>query len=163
METIVLGGGCFWCIQAVFSDLPGIISVRSGYAGGYTDQPSYEDVCTGNTGHAEVVELQFDPIIISLEKILNTFFKSHDPTSINKQGNDTGTQYRSVILFTKDSQKPDIFQIIDKIQKRYTEPIVTEVVKLIKFYEAEPDHQQFFKKNPENSYCKYVIAPKLRK
>ena len=163
LKTIILGGGCFWCTEAVFSSLKGIVSVMPGYAGGEVENPTYEQVCGGGTGHAEVVKLEYDEERINLEKILDMFFESHDPTSLNRQGGDIGTQYRSAIYFTDNSQKEIIENFIKEKQKEYSKPIVTEVKSLDKFYEAEEYHHEYFKKNPDKAYCQLVIAPKIKK
>lgn len=163
IKTIILGGGCFWCIEAVFQDMPGVEKVTSGYAGGETSNPSYEEVSSGDTGHAEVVKIDFDSDKISLEKILEIFFTAHNPTTLNRQGNDVGTQYRSMILFTEDEQEKIIKDFITNLQKDYDEKIVTEVKNIDKFYEAEEYHQNYFRKNPDQAYCQVVIKPKLKK
>lgn len=165
LETIVLGGGCFWCIEAAFSRVNGVVSAISGYAGGDKADPSYEQVCRGKTGHAEVVQLTYNPAVISLEKILGMFFVMHDPTTLNRQGHDVGTQYRSVIFYTDESQKKITEEYINKLaeEKVYNSPIVTEIKALEHFYPAEEYHQHYFEKNPEASYCQLVIAPKLKK
>ncbi len=164
-ETIILGGGCFWCTEAVFKILKGVISVLPGYAGGTTINPTYQSVCNGNTGHAEVVEIQYDALIIKLEDILTVFFGSHDPTTVNRQGNDVGTQYRSVILYTTVEQKEISEKFILNINSsnELGKPIVTEVEPLDKFYPAEDYHKDYFENNPSNPYCEVVINPKLEK
>jgi peptide-methionine (S)-S-oxide reductase len=162
-RIIVLGGGCFWCTEAVFSMIAGVVKVTSGYAGGPEENPTYEEVCTGETGHAEVVEIEYDPGKVKLEKILEIFFETHDPTSLDRQGNDTGTQYRSIILYTTEEQREGIEEFIRKIQGRYNGRIVTEVKKLQSFYPAEPYHQRYFEKNPDKAYCMVVISPKVEK
>lgn len=162
-EIIYLGGGCFWCIEAVFKMIDGVGPVFSGYSGGEKENPTYEEVCSGNTGYAEVVEVKFNPKKVSLEKILEVFFEAHDPTTLNRQGNDVGTQYRSVIFYTDENQKEIIENFIEKIKNDYTEKIVTEISKLEKFYKAEDYHQDYFDKNPDNRYCQLVIAPKVKK
>jgi peptide-methionine (S)-S-oxide reductase len=163
METIVLGGGCFWCIEAVFQRIDGVIDVIPGYAGGTVDNPSYEDVSTGDTGHAEVVKVSFNPEVISLEKILKIFFLAHDPTSLNRQGNDVGTQYRSIILYTKENQKVIVDRVMVEIEGEYDQPIVTEIEALENFYEAEEYHRHYYNKHPNAGYCRLVIQPKLEK
>lgn len=163
IKTIYLGGGCFWCIEAVFQDMPGVEKVTSGYTGGETSDPSYEEVSSGETGHAEVVKIEFDFDKISLEKILKIFFTAHNPTTLNKQGNDIGTQYRSMILFTEDEQEKIIKDFIASLQKDYKDNIVTEIKRLDKFYPAEEYHQNYFKKNPNQAYCQVVIKPKIKK
>jgi peptide-methionine (S)-S-oxide reductase len=162
-ETVVLGGGCFWCMEAVFNRLPGVISVTPGYAGGFAWDPSYRDVCTGTTGHAEVVSIEFDPGKISLDDVLDVFFLAHDPTSLNRQGADVGTQYRSIILHTSEEQREKIEDYIDKISDNYDEPIVTEVKPLERFYTAEEHHRRYYERNRNLPYCRLVISPKLEK
>lgn len=164
-ETIVLGGGCFWCTEAVFKMLKGILSVLPGYAGGTTPNPTYASVCNGDTGHAEVVEIVYDPSLIKLEDILTVFFGSHDPTTVNRQGNDVGTQYRSVIFYTNENEKEVIENFVKEINDSSThgKSIVTEVLPLQKFYVAEDYHKDYFANNPGNPYCEVVINPKLQK
>jgi len=162
-ETIVLGGGCFWCTEAVLKMVPGVLKLTSGYAGGSTKNPTYEQVCMGNTGHAEVVMVEFDTKKTSLERILEIFFAMHDPTSLNRQGGDVGTQYRSLVLYTSEKQKNAVLEYIDGIRVNYEEPIVTEVAPLLKFYPAEDYHQEYFEKNPHAPYCMMVISPKIKK
>jgi peptide-methionine (S)-S-oxide reductase len=164
-EKIVLGGGCFWCIEAVFSRVRGVSSAISGYAGGSVKEPTYEQVCSGKTGHAEVTQVTFDPAEISLEDILRIFFSVHDPTTLNRQGNDMGTQYRSVILYSNEKQKETVEKIMQEIEgeKIYEGKIVTELKPLEKFYPAEEYHQHYFQKNPDAAYCQIVIAPKVGK
>lgn len=163
-ERITFGGGCFWCIEAVFQRLPGVSKVVSGYAGGHVENPNYKQVTTGTTGHAEVVQLEFDPAVVSYDKLLDVFWAAHDPTTPNQQGADKGPQYRSIILFENDQQK----EIADKskadAQKDFKAPIVTEIVKLEKFYTAEDYHQNYYNQNSgRNPYCSVVITPKLQK
>lgn len=164
-ETIYLGGGCFWCLEAVFQRIIGVKSVRSGYSGGNTLNPTYEEVSSGTTNHAEVVEIIFDPNQISLEEILKIFFEIHDPTTLNRQGADVGTQYRSIILVTSPSQMMESLKMITYLNSsgKYSDPLVTEVVKFNKFYEAEDYHQNFYNNNPNYPYCRIVIDPKLKK
>jgi peptide-methionine (S)-S-oxide reductase len=162
-ERIALGGGCFWCTEAVLKKLPGVVSVTPGYAGGTTLDPSYEDVCKGTTGHAEVVLVEYDPEQVSLEELLDVFFVTHDPTSLNRQGNDIGSQYRSVILFASEDQKARIDSFVDEISKNYDKPVVTEVRPLESFYPAEDYHHGYFEKNPRQPYCQIVISPKVAK
>ena len=162
-EKITLGGGCFWCLEAVYTHTKGILHSRSGYMGGKSDHPTYEAVCSGITGHAEVVELTFDPSVLSLEKILDIFFTIHDPTTLNRQGNDVGTQYRSVIFYQGPSQQPLIQQALAKAAMLYADPIVTEICEATSFYEAEKYHQDYFKNNPDQGYCRLVVAPKVQK
>jgi|SRR3989344_120190 len=161
-QTIVFGGGCFWCTEAVFRELKGVISVMPGYSGGETQNPTYESVCTGKTGHAEVSQIIYDPSRIALDDLLTVFFATHDPTTLNKQGNDVGTQYRSVIFYTTSDQKEEAEKFILKLNEE-GEKVVTEVKQLDKFYPAEEYHRQYFKKNPDQAYCQIVISPKLEK
>jgi peptide-methionine (S)-S-oxide reductase len=164
-EIATLAGGCFWCLEAVFDDLKGVESVESGYMGGKTANPSYEDVCSGETGHAEVVRLTFDPKQVSFKEILDVFFVIHDPTTLNRQGNDAGTQYRSAIFYHSPEQKAAAVQVIANIgaAKIYDDPIVTEVVPASKFYVAEDYHQEYFRRNPAQPYCAFVVRPKVAK
>ncbi|MCF6200956.1 MAG: peptide-methionine (S)-S-oxide reductase MsrA [Hydrogenimonas sp.] len=162
-EKAVVGGGCFWCLEAVYENVNGVLDVISGYSGGRRENPSYEQVCSGATGHAEVVEITFDPAQISYEDILEIFWKIHDPTTLNRQGADVGTQYRSVIFYLNDRQK-DIAQKSKKeAQKRFSSPIVTEISPLKKFWPAEEYHQDYFRKNPYHGYCQAVVSPKVEK
>jgi peptide-methionine (S)-S-oxide reductase len=163
LRQATLGGGCFWCVEAVFETFEGVRSVVSGYAGGSTPNPAYEQVCSGNTGHAEVVQIEFDPSKISYEQLLEVFWATHDPTTPNRQGADTGTQYRSIILTHDDEQKQIAERSKTAAAKRFSDPIVTEIVPLTTFYPAEEYHQDYFKKNPNAPYCAYVISPKLQK
>jgi len=164
-ETATLGGGCFWCIEAIFDDLKGVTNVESGYSGGTIANPTYEQVCRGNTGHAEVVQVSFNPQIIKYEDILRTFFTVHDPTTLNRQGDDAGTQYRSVIFYADDEQKKIAEEVIKEIQsqKIWDGPIVTELSQFKAFYKAENYHQEYFISNPSQPYCRIVIAPKVAK
>ena len=162
-ESIVLGGGCFWCVQAAYKLLPGVVSTTCGYAGGHTDNPSYEDVSTGETGHAEVVKVDFDPTVVSLDRILAYFWKVHDPTSLNRQGADEGTQYRSTILYSSEAQRLAAEKAIAEVQPAYARKIVTVVAPLQHFWRAEDYHQDYFEKHPDRGYCAYVIAPKVHK
>lgn len=164
-EVATLGGGCFWCLEAVFQDLKGVEKVESGYAGGTLPNPSYEQVCTGTTGHAEVVQITFDPQVISFRELLEVFFTIHDPTTLNRQGPDVGTQYRSAIFYHNDSQKAIAEEVIRELNAAgiWDAPIVTEVVPLRAFYRAEAYHQEYFKRNPAQPYCRVVIAPKVAK
>ncbi len=162
-ETIVLGGGCFWCMEAVFRRVPGIVEVMPGYAGGDYPEPTYEDVCTGRTGHAEVVRLRFDPEQIPLARILDIFFAAHDPTTPNRQGNDIGPQYRSIILYTSDEQLPVIQEALRRAHIYWGKPPVTEVKPLDQFWQAEPHHHNYFARHPRQPYCQVVIQPKLQK
>lgn len=165
MEKIYLAGGCFWCIEAVFKRVKGVEKVTSGYAGGTLDNPNYEQVCQGNTGHTETVEVVFDSQKIELKEILDIFFKAHDPTSLNQQGADIGSQYRSAIFYVNQKQGEMIRKYIKNLEDEnvFNKVIVTEVKKLNKFYKAEDYHQDYFDKNPNKAYCRIVIAPKLEK
>lgn len=163
-ERITFGGGCFWCLEAVFQRLKGVNKVVSGYAGGETPNPTYQQVCEGTTGHAEVVQLEYDPAQVSFEKLLEVFWAAHDPTTLNRQGHDVGTQYRSIILFENDQQKAAAEKSIAGARKDFKDPIVTQVVKLEKFYTAEDSHQNYYNENStRNPYCQMVIRPKLQK
>jgi len=162
-EIATLGGGCFWCTEAVFQMLPGVKSVSSGYAGGTKENPTYKDVCTGETGHAEVIQVEFDPKVVSYDKILETFWEAHDPTTLNRQGNDSGTQYRSIILYNDEKQKLAAEKSKVAAQKNFSHPIVTEIVPLKKFYKAEGYHQDFYRSNPNQPYCRAIIRPKVEK
>ena len=162
-ETATLGGGCFWCVEAVYERLPGIISVVSGYAGGQTENPTYEEIGTGKTGHAEVVQIEYDPAKISYEKIIDLFWEAHDPTTLNRQGADTGPQYRSIILTENDDQMRIANESKARAQTKSKSPIVTEIVPLTKFYPAEDYHQDFYRENPMHPYNQAVIRPKLKK
>jgi peptide-methionine (S)-S-oxide reductase len=165
LQTATLAGGCFWCLEAVYDELKGVHSVESGYAGGHVDNPSYRAVCSGTTGHAEVVQIRFDPNIVSYRDLLNVFFTIHDPTTLNRQGADIGTQYRSAIFYHDDEQKKIAEEVIRDLntQKIWDNPIVTEVTKLDKFYVAEDYHQEYFANNPYQPYCQVVVAPKVSK
>jgi peptide-methionine (S)-S-oxide reductase len=164
-EIATLAGGCFWCLEAVFDDLKGVESVESGYMGGQKANPTYEDVCTGESGHAEVVQITFDPAVVSFKEILEVFFVIHDPTTLNAQGNDAGTQYRSAIFFHSPAQKAAADQVIAKLgaARIYDAPIVTEVAAASKFYVAEDYHQEYFRRNPAQPYCAFVVRPKVAK
>ncbi len=162
-ETATLGGGCFWCTEAIFQMLPGVKSVTSGYAGGTKENPTYKEVCTGNTGHAEVIQVEFDAHVVSYEKILETFWQAHDPTTLNRQGNDTGTQYRSIILYSDDAQKRMAEKSKAEAQKEFASPIVTQIVPLTKFYKAEGYHQDYYRSNQGQPYCRAIIRPKVEK
>jgi peptide-methionine (S)-S-oxide reductase len=162
-EIIVLGGGCFWCTEAVFTMLKGVVKTTPGYAGGTTKDPNYEKVCREDTGHAEVLQLEYDPAVVTLEKILGVFFNMHDPTTPNRQGADFGSQYRSIILYTTSEQKKISEEFIKSIQKNLKNSIVTEVKKLDKFYPAENYHKDYYKNNPAQPYCMFVIRPKVEK
>ena len=162
-KSIVLGAGCFWCTEAVYKMFPGIISVVPGYAGGHTENPTYKEVCSGKTGHAEVAKITYDPQKLSLDKLLDIFFAMHDPTSVNKQGNDEGEQYRSTIMYMDDSDLDTINRHIESIRGSFKKPIVTKVEKLKKFYEAENYHKDYYENNRIQPYCMFVITPKLHK
>ena len=165
IETVTLGGGCFWCVEAVFQEVKGVTAVESGYAGGKTDNPTYKEVCGGQTGHAEVCQIKWDSSVLTFKDILEVFFKTHDPTTLNRQGNDKGTQYRSVIFYHTPEQK----DVAEKIKKEldasgaFKSPIVTEISPISKYTKAEDYHQNYFKTNPDQGYCAYVIAPKMDK
>jgi peptide-methionine (S)-S-oxide reductase len=162
-EIADLGGGCFWCMEAVFERLPGVISVTSGFAGGTTENPTYQQVCTETTGHAEVTEIVFDPAKISYDKLLEVFWQAHDPTTLNRQGADEGTSYRSIVLYRDEKQKLEAEKSKLATQTNFKNPIVTEIVPLKKFYKAEDYHQAYFDNNSNAPYCHVVIAPKLEK
>ena len=164
-QTAVLGGGCFWCLEPVYSQLKGVTKVESGYAGGNKQNPEYKEVCSGNTGHAEVIKVEFDPDKISYELLLRIFFAAHDPTTLNRQGNDSGTQYRSIILYDSPQQEQIALRVIRDIEnsKTYTDPLVTEIKPLQTFYKAEDYHQDYFLNNPYQPYCQAVISPKVAK
>jgi peptide-methionine (S)-S-oxide reductase len=164
-ESAVLAGGCFWCIETIFQDLKGVEKVESGYSGGSTKNPTYKEVCDGTTGHAEVVKITFDPAVISFEQLLTVFFHIHNPTTLNKQGADVGTQYRSAIYYNSDDQKTTADKVIADItaSKLWDDPIVTEVTKFDVFYKAEDYHQDYYNNNQSQGYCSYVIAPKVKK
>jgi peptide-methionine (S)-S-oxide reductase len=162
-ETITLGGGCFWCTEAVFKEVQGVRDVESGYSNGALPQPSYEQVCTGRTGHNEVVRLQFDPAQISLREVLEIFFVVHDPTTLNRQGNDVGTQYRSGIYLDNPAQEAVAREVIAELAGHSAAPIVTEVLPVANYWPAEDYHQDFFEKNPTQGYCMAVAAPKVAK
>lgn len=162
-ENAVLGGGCFWCLEAVFEGQPGIKSVTSGYAGGKTNHPTYEEVCSGQTGHAEVVKITFDPEIVSYGKILDLFWDAHDPTTLNRQGADRGTQYRSIIVAENASQRQTAEASLTAAQSHFSSPIVTQIIDQVEFHPAEAYHQDFYERNSSHPYCRAVIAPKLQK
>jgi peptide-methionine (S)-S-oxide reductase len=163
MNQLILGGGCFWCIEAAFKELEGVKEVTSGYAGGHTEDPSYREVCSGDTGHAEVVKIEYDAEEIGLEEILELFFKIHNPTTKDREGPDIGSQYRSIILYQTEKEKERIQAFIEEKQKEYGDEIVTEVKELREFYRAEEKHQDYFEKNPEDAYCKMHARPKVEK
>ena len=165
LETIILGGGCFWCLEAAYSRIKGVESAISGYAGGKVENPSYEQVCGGSTGHAEVVKVTYDTVQISTEDILHIFFVIHNPTTLNRQGNDIGTQYRSVIFYTNENQKQIAEKVIQEVntEKVYDDKIVTELLPVEEIYKAEDYFKKYFSKNPTQAYCQAVIEPKLAK
>ncbi|MRH77970.1 peptide-methionine (S)-S-oxide reductase MsrA [Spiribacter sp. C176] len=165
MTTATLGGGCFWCLEAVFQRLQGVTAVTSGYAGGTTVDPDYRSVCSGTTGHAEVVRIEFDPLLIDFETLLEVFFTIHDPTTPNRQGADVGTQYRSIILWETEDQRASANAIIERLTREgaFANPIVTEVTPLTTFYPAESSHQDYYNSAPNQPYCQVVILPKLLK
>lgn len=162
-ENIILGGGCFWCVEALYDTIDGVISVKSGYAGGSVDDPTYEAVCAGKTGHAEVVRIRFNSEKVRLQEILDFFWEAHDPTTLNRQGADVGTQYRSIILYTNQKQKSAAEASLEKAQTKFKNPIVTEIVELETFYSAEKYHQDYYQNNKNAPYCRFVITPKLKK
>ena len=164
-ETICLGGGCFWCTEAVFDRVRGIVDVESGYANGHLDHPSYEDICTGQTGHAEVVKLEYDADVISLRDLLLIFFATHDPTTLNRQGNDVGTQYRSAIYTTSDEQAQVAKALMQEMREEgaYDAPIVTELQPIKAYWPAEAYHQDYFLQHPNQGYCAFVVGPKVQK
>lgn len=164
-EVATFGSGCFWCTEAVFSDLQGVLKVEPGYAGGTVPDPTYEDVCTGATGHAEVAQVTYDPSAIGYRELLEVLFSTHDPTTLNRQGADVGTQYRSVVFYGDEAQKAEAEKIIRELtdEKVFRNPIVTEVAPLKAFYPAEDYHREYYRRNPSKPYCQAVIAPKLAK
>jgi peptide-methionine (S)-S-oxide reductase len=165
LEKATLGGGCFWCLEAVYQEVDGVKSIVSGYAGGHVPNPTYEAVCTGTTGHAEVVQLEFDPGKVTYREILETFFAIHDPTTKDRQGNDHGPQYRSAIFWDDEAQRETAREVIANLtaERAFDDPIVTEVTKLDRFYPAELYHQDYYRRNSAQPYCSFVIAPKLAK
>ncbi|WP_167618362.1 peptide-methionine (S)-S-oxide reductase MsrA [Maribellus sediminis] len=165
LEKATLGGGCFWCTEAVYLELKGVVDVKPGYSGGDVKNPSYKEVCTGTTGHAEVVQITFDPEVVSYSEILEVFFMTHDPTTLNRQGNDVGTQYRSVIFYHNEKQKEVAEKVIKlfKDEQVYDKPIVTEVTPFDTFYVAEDYHLNYYNRNKSQGYCQYIITPKLEK
>lgn len=164
-ELATFGGGCFWCIEPIFDELAGVTDVVSGYSGGARPNPSYEEICTGATGHAEVIQVRFDPKLISYPELLQVFFSAHDPTQLNRQGNDVGTQYRSVIFYHSPEQKAAAEAVIAELEaaQLWPQPIVTELSPLQAFYPAEDYHQEYFRHNPQQPYCQIVVAPKVAK
>lgn len=165
MELATLGAGCFWCVEAAYQQLKGVVSVVSGYSGGHVENPTYKEVCTGKTGHAEVCQIKIDPKEISFEELLEVYFEIHDPTTLNRQGNDVGTQYRSVIFYHSEEQKIIAERLIDELNTsgKWKNPIVTEITPYAKFYPAEDYHQNYYRQNPDQQYCRLVIKPKLDK
>lgn len=165
LEKATLGAGCFWCVEAVYQNLAGVQSVVSGYAGGHVPNPTYEQVCTGSTGHAEVAQITFDPAVISYAEILDVFWRTHDPTTLNRQGADVGTQYRSVIFYHSDEQRriAEESKAAADASGAWKNPIVTEIAPLAEFYPAEDYHQNYFRRNPHQPYCQMVVAPKVEK
>ncbi len=161
-ESTTLGGGCFWCVEAVYTRTDGVVSATPGYAGGTTENPTYEEVCSGRTGHAEVVRVEFDPAVISREDVLRLFFRAHDPTTLNRQGNDVGTQYRSVIFYEGDDQRVAAEAVRAEVDAG-SGKVVTEIEPLERFYPAEAYHRDYYDTNPRAGYCRLVIAPKLKK
>lgn len=162
-STITLGGGCFWCIEAIYTRMEGVEKAVSGYAGGHVPNPSYEAVTTGRTGHAEVVQVHYDPTVVSLDTLLELFWRAHDPTTKDRQGADVGTQYRSIILYADETQKAAAEKSKQAAQANFRSPIVTEIVPLKEFHEAEDYHQNYYERNPAAGYCTFVIRPKLKK
>ena len=163
LETAIIGGGCFWCTEAVFEKVDGVKEAISGYAGGKIPNPTYKEICTGLTGHAEVIKILFDPAKISFREILEIFGDAHDPTTLNRQGADVGTQYRSTIMYLNESQKQAAEKWKIQLNAKLQDPVVTEIVPAPKFYEAEKYHQDYYEKNPNQGYCNFVIRPKLKK
>lgn len=165
IQSAVFGGGCFWCAEAVFERLRGVVSVVPGYASGQSANPTYEQICTGTTGHAEVVRIDFDPTQVSFQDLLTVFFATHDPITLNRQGNDVGTQYRSIILYANEGQKRETEKFIKELLEsgQFRQPIVTEVKPLETFYEAEPYHREYYRRNEGQPYCQFVISPKVGK
>jgi peptide-methionine (S)-S-oxide reductase len=162
-EYAVFGGGCFWCMEAVFERVPGVQAVVNGYAGGHVDHPTYEEVCSHTTGHAEVVQIEYDPAEVTYEHLLGVFWEAHDPTSLNRQGADEGPQYRSVIFYLNDAQKAAAEKSKAAVQGQFSRPIVTEIEPLKKFWRAEDYHQHYFAQHPDQGYCAFVIRPKVTK
>jgi peptide-methionine (S)-S-oxide reductase len=162
-ETATFGGGCFWCVEAAFKELDGVHAAVSGYAGGHTEDPSYREVCSGNTGHAEVVQIEYDPEVIGYDELLEVFFAVHDPTQLNRQGPDVGTQYRSIILYDGEAQREQAQAYIEALDEEYDDDVVTELDRLETFYRAEEKHQDYFEKNPNDAYCQMHAQPKIEK
>lgn len=162
-QFATLGGGCFWCLEAVYEEVQGVIDVESGYSGGHVAKPTYADVCDGTTGHAEVVRLEFDPQQISYREVLEIFFAIHDPTTLNRQGNDSGTQYRSVIFYHADEQRQVAEDLMREAQTQWSRPLVTQLLPAPDYYRAETSHQEYFRNNPGAGYCMFVVSPKVAK
>jgi peptide-methionine (S)-S-oxide reductase len=164
-ETATVAGGCFWCVEAAFKELDGIVEVTSGYAGGHVDDPTYNAVCSGDTGHAEVVQVEYDPTVLSYEDVLEVFFTIHDPTQLNRQGPDVGSQYRSAVFYHDDDQREILEAYVEALDEEggYDDPVVTEVEPLDRFWEAEEYHQDYFEKNPNDAYCSMHAQPKIEK
>jgi methionine-S-sulfoxide reductase len=162
-DTITIGGGCFWCVEAIYDEIRGVLKVESGYSGGRIANPTYKEVCSGLTGHAEVTQIVYDPAVVSLDDIFRVFFGTHDPTTLNRQGGDAGTQYRSVIFYRNSHQKETAEKIMKEAQVWWDDPIVTEITAFTQFYKAEDYHQDYYAINPDQPYCKAVINPKLAK
>jgi peptide-methionine (S)-S-oxide reductase len=162
-QFATLGGGCFWCLEAVYEEVQGVVDVESGYSGGHAAKPTYADVCNGTTGHAEVVRLEFDPRQISYRELLEIFFVIHDPTTLNRQGNDSGTQYRSVIFYHSDEQRHIAEDVIREAQTHWSKPIVTQLLPAPDYYRAETHHQEYYRHNPAAGYCMFVVSPKVAK
>ena len=163
LQTATFGGGCFWCVEALFEKVEGVANVVSGYAAGHTEAPTYEAICSGQTGHAEVVQVDFDPEVVSYAALLERFFKIHDPTTPDQQGADTGTQYRSIILYQNEAQEEQAMAARAAAAELWPDPVVTEIEALATFYEAEAYHQDYFQRNPDQPYCAAVVAPKVEK
>jgi peptide-methionine (S)-S-oxide reductase len=163
LETAVFGGGCFWCLEAAYELLPGVVDVENGYAGGSLEEPSYEELCSGETGHAEVVRIRFDPAKIGYGELLELFWKIHDPTTLDRQGADVGSQYRSLIFYTNEDQRAKAEASMKALKEKLADPVVTELLPSPRFWPAEAYHQDYFRKHPEQAYCRVVIAPKLKK
>ena len=164
-EVAILGAGCFWCVEAVFEELQGVESVESGYTGGTIEDPTYKQICTGNTGHAEVARITFNPEVVSFKEVLEVFWKTHDPTTLNRQGADVGTQYRSAIFYLSDTQRDEAELYKNRLNESgaYPSPVITEITKAGVYYPAENYHQDYYLQNPDQGYCRYVIQPKLEK
>ncbi len=162
-ESVVVGGGCFWCVEGAYKIVPGIVKITSGYAGGNTENPTYKEVCGGDTNHAEVVKVDYDPAKITLKDVIDLFWDLHDPTTLNRQGHDVGTQYRSIILYSSDEQKKVAEASMAEAKGKFSDPIVTQIVPLKKFYSGEDYHQDYFANNPNQPYCQSVVGPKIAK